>query len=185
MLADASSTWCSYIQQSKPPKEAVRCPCAAPCEISPNFTKFRPFCLPGLPYSLVWPRARPPRVAYGRGCLGTPSHMLGPTCIGKKSALCAHDSCFENFGQISGSNYTLIMGRHMRPRYLVRVRGQWGSSLGRSVKVMGASYDLLETKKGSTAQCDGIRCFDNELFLVFPLFFASVCECKKKLQNKK
>ena len=41
----------------------------------------------------------------------------------------------------------------MRPRYLVRVRGQWGSSLGRSVKVMGASYDLSETKTGSTAQC--------------------------------
>ena len=41
----------------------------------------------------------------------------------------------------------------MRPRYLVRVRGQWGSSLGRSVKVMGASYDLSATKIGSTAQC--------------------------------
>ena len=41
----------------------------------------------------------------------------------------------------------------MRPRYLVRVRGQWGSSLGRSVKVMGASYDLSETKTGSGAQC--------------------------------
>ena len=41
----------------------------------------------------------------------------------------------------------------MRPRYLVWVRGQWGSSLGRSVKVMGASYDLLETKTGSGAQC--------------------------------
>ena len=26
----------------------------------------------------------------------------------------------------------------MRPRYLVRVRGQWGSSLRRSAKVMGA-----------------------------------------------
>ena len=41
----------------------------------------------------------------------------------------------------------------MRPRYLVRVRGQWGSSLGRSAKVMGESYDLSETKTGSTAQC--------------------------------
>ena len=28
----------------------------------------------------------------------------------------------------------------MRPRYLVRVLGQWGSSLRRSVKVMGASW---------------------------------------------
>ena len=45
----------------------------------------------------------------------------------------------------------------MRPRYLVRVRGQWGSSLGPSVKVMGASYDLSVTKTGSTAQCAWIR----------------------------
>ena len=41
----------------------------------------------------------------------------------------------------------------MRPRYLARVLGQWGSSLGRSVKVMGASYDFKETKTGSGAQC--------------------------------
>jgi len=46
----------------------------------------------------------------------------------------------------------------MRSRYLFRVLGQWGSSLRRSVKVMGASYDLSETKTGSGAQCVFFDC---------------------------
>ena len=56
----------------------------------------------------------------------------------------------------------------MRPRYLVRVRGQWGSSLGRSVKVMGASYDFKETKTGSTAQCE------NPCINIFHIFLVAM-----------
>ena len=105
----------------------------------------------GLPYcggggAVAWCGSNPWKKVRGRWSYSAAISSTGPAPrpprIGR-SVYCAFD-----VEGVIGYTYPSISGAHA-----VQVLGQWGSSLRRSVKVMGASYGLSETKTGSGAQC--------------------------------